>query len=90
MRLSTEDTAAFIFIQGLQTSVGEVWLGYGGGPVELHTDTLFTYDGQGHCERVGCCGETRERYGDQLATWGETMGWSVKKTSYYVSIYKRN
>ena len=83
MRLSTEDTAALV--QGMQTSVEEVRLGYGG-PVELDMGTLLTYDGQGHCGEVQCWGEARERYGDQLATWGETMGWSVWKDSPLVMI----
>ena len=56
MRLSTEATAAFIFIQGLQTSVERVMVDYHG--MELHWDTLLRYDGRGQCE---------ERYGDQLA-----------------------
>ena len=46
-------------------------------------NTLLTYDGQGHCGQVWCYDETRERYGDQLATWGETMGWSVEKNRGY-------
>ena len=87
MRLSSEDTAALV--QGMQTSVERVRLGWFGS-LELDWDTFLTYDGQGHCGKVMCEGETRRRYGDQLATWGETMGWSVKKTSYYVSIYKIN
>ena len=83
MRLSTEDTAALI--QGMQTSVEEVSLAYNG-PVELDWYTLLTYDGRGHCGAVRCWYDTRRRYRDQLATWGETMGWGVKKSSYYVLI----
>ena len=75
MRLSTEDTAALV--QGMQTNVEKVQLGLDG-PVELDMNTLLTYDGQGHCGQVWCYDETRERYGDQLATWGESMGWSVE------------
>ena len=78
MRLSTEDTAALV--QGMQTNVEEVRLGGGyPGLVELDMDTLLTYDGRGLCGRLQFGGETRRRYGDQLATWGETMGWSVEK-----------
>ena len=84
MRLSTEDTAALV--QGMQTNLVEVILG--GKLVELDMDTLLTYDGRGLCGVVQCCGETGERYGDQLATWGETRGWSVEKSSYYVLIVK--
>ena len=67
MRLSTEDTAAFIFIQGLQTSEESVMVDYQG--MELHWDTLLRYDGRGQCE---------ERYGDQLAMdwtgpWGSMV-----------------
>ena len=80
MRLSTEDTAALV--QGMQTNVEKVQLGLDG-PVELDMNTLLTYDGRGHCGKVRCYGETRERYGDQLATWGETMGWSVEKNRGY-------
>ena len=54
--------------------------------MELDWDTLLTYDGRGHCGTVGCHGQTKERYGDQLATWGETMGWSVKKNWGFVGI----
>ena len=35
---------------------------------------------------VQCYDENRRRYGDQLATWGETMGWSVEKNRGYVGI----
>ena len=77
MRLSTEDTAALV--QAMLTNVVEVILG--GGLVELDMDTLLTYDGRGLCGFVRFCGETWERYGDQLATWGETMGWSVRNDS---------
>ena len=77
MMLSTEDTAALV--QGMQTNVVEVELG--GGLVELDIDALLTYDGRGLCGVVQCYGETRERYGDQLAAWGETMGWSVERDS---------
>ena len=87
MRLSPEDTAALV--QGMKTSVEEVTLGYVGGPVELDMNTLLTYDGRGHCGEVWCCGETRVRYGDQLATWGKTMGWSVKKSGHYVVIERK-
>ena len=83
MRLSTEDTAALV--QGMQTNVEKVQLGLDG-PVELDMNTLLTYDGQGHCGQVWCYDETRERYGDQLATWGETMGWSVETNRVYVGI----
>ena len=39
---------------------------------------------------VRCRGETGERYGDPLATWGETMGWGVRKYGYsYGIIIKR-
>ena len=87
MRLSTEDTAALI--QGMQTSVEQVGLGYDPFPVVLDWNTLLTYDGLGHCGGVLCWGKARERYGDQLATWGETMGWSVEMNRVYVGI-KRN
>ena len=55
----------------------------GDGPVELDMNTLRTYDGLGHCGKVWCWGKARDRYGDQLATWGETMGWSVEKNRGY-------
>ena len=87
MILSSEDTAALV--QGMQTSVEQVELDDYRGPVELDMNTLLTYDGRGHCGVVRCRGETKERYGDQLATWGETMGWSVEKNRVYVDI-KRN
>ena len=73
MRLSTEDTAALV--QAMLTNVVEVIIL---GHVELDMDTLLTYDGRGLCGFVQCCRQTKERYGDQLATWGETMGWSVE------------
>ena len=57
------------------------------GPVELDWDTLLTYDGQGHCEKVQCGGETGVRYRDQLATWGENMGWHMNEDSHYVEIH---
>ena len=82
MRLSTEDTAALV--QGMQTNVVEVILG--GKLVELDMDTLLTYDGRGLCGVVQCYGETRERYGDQVATWGEAMGWSVVRDGNRVKI----
>ena len=47
--------------------------------VELDMNTLLTYDGLGHCGKVWCLGKARDRYGDQLATWGERMGWSVER-----------
>ena len=84
MILSSEDTAALV--QGMQTSVEQVELGYDPDPVELDWDTLLTYDGRGHCGKVCCRGKARGRYGDQLATWGETMGWSVEKNRAYVGI----
>ena len=77
MRLSTEDTAALV--QGMQINVAQVELG--GGLVELDMDTFLTYDGRGLCGFVQFCAETWERYGDQLAAWGETMGWSVENDS---------
>ena len=40
---------------------------------------MTRYDGRGHCGLVLYYCETGERYGEQLATWGETMGWGVKK-----------
>ena len=76
MRLSTGDTAALV--QAMLTNVVEVIIL---GHVELDMDTLLTYDGRGLCGLVRFCGETWERYGDQLATWGETMGWSVRNDS---------
>ena len=84
MILSSEDTAALV--QGMQTSVEQVELGYDPDPVELDWDTLLTYDGRGHCGKVCCRGKARGRYGDQLATWGETMGWSVETNRVYVGI----
>ena len=51
-----------------------------------HSPHVLTYDGRGLCGVVQCCGETGERYGDQLATWGETMGWSVVKDTNLVEI----
>ena len=87
MRLSTEDTAALV--QGMQTSVERVRLS-AEGPVEVDIDTLLTYDGRGHCGKVQCGGETEVRYSNQLATWGETMDWKVKKIGHYVEIYKKN
>ena len=82
MRLSTEDTAALV--QGMQTNLVEVILG--GKLVELDMDTLLTYDGRGLCGVVQCYGETRERYGDQVAAWGQTMGWSVVRDGDWVQI----
>ena len=61
-------------VQTMQNSVERLQLGEG---VELDTD------GRGHCEQTG------ERYGHQLATWGETMGWSVKKYSDCVLIQRK-
>ena len=84
MRLCTEDAAALV--QAMQTSVEEVLLGVEGDSPELDMDTLLTYDGRGPCGKVLCWGEARERYGDQLATWGENMGWSVRKESPFVVI----
>ena len=84
MMLSTEDTAALV--QGMQTSLERVRLG--DDLVELDMDTLLTYNGRGHCRMVQCRGETRRRYGDQLATWGETMGWGVEKDINFVNIYR--
>ena len=84
MMLSTEDTAALV--QGMQTNVVEVILG--GGLVELEMDTLLTYDGRGLCGFVQFCGETWERHRDQLATWGETMGWSVVEDTNSVEIQR--
>ena len=74
MRLSTEDTTALV--QGMQTSVEMVQLG---DSMELDWDTLLTYDGRGHCGFVGCYEQTMERYGDQLLTWGDSMGWKEDK-----------
>ena len=84
MILSSEDTAALV--QGMQNNVERVLLD-GGGPVDLDIDTLLTYNGRGHCGFVQCYYQTKERYGDQLAAWGETMGWRVmEKDSCYVYI----
>ena len=63
----------------MQTNANVVEVILGGGLVELDMDTLLTYDGRGLCGLVRFCGETWERYGDQLATWGETMGWGVEE-----------
>ena len=62
MKLSTED--AFIFIQGLQTSVERLMVDYHGS-MELDWDTHLRYDGRGQC---------KERYGAQLV-----MDWGVGK-----------
>ena len=89
MILSSGDTAALV--QGMQNNVEQVELDVeevvlGGGLAELDMNTLRTYDGLGHCGEVWCWGKARERYGDQLATWGETMGWSVVRDSDWVKI----
>ena len=76
MRLSSDDTAALV--QGMQNNVEEVSLGIHGA-VELDWDTLLTYNGRGHCSKVASRGKTMERHGDQLAIWGKSMSWSVKK-----------
>ena len=89
MRLSTEDTAALV--QGMQTSVEEVSLGYYG-PVELDMDTLLrTYNGRGQFRRVFCCGETLRKYGDQLAAWGHRhrIGWSMERNDCYIKIERK-
>ena len=82
MMLGTDDTAALV--QGMQTAVEVVELGdvLPLDTVELDMNTLVTYDGRGHCREVGCWGETGERYGNQLAIWGETMGWGVRKYAF--------
>ena len=54
--------------------------------VELDMNTLLTYNGRGHCGEVRCWGKARDRYGDQLATWGETMGWRVVRVGDFVRI----
>ena len=92
MILSSEDTAALV--QGMQNNVEQVELDVeevvlGGGLAELDMNTLRTYDGLGHCGEVWCWGKARERYGDQLATWGETMGWSVETNRVYVGIERK-
>ena len=81
MRLSTEDTAALV--QAMLTNVVEVIIL---GHVELDMDTLLTYDGRGLCGVVRCWNKPWERYGDQLATWGETMGWAVGEDDHEVEI----
>ena len=87
MNLSTEDTAALVL--GMQTSVEEVYLGVMG-LVELDMDTLLTYDGRGHCRGVLYnYNQAMETCGNQLASWAETMGWSVKKYSYSAVIEKK-
>ena len=70
--------------QGMQTAVEVVELGdvLPLDTVELDMNTLVTYDGRGHCREVGCWGETGERFRNQLAIWGETMGWGVRKYAF--------
>ena len=89
MRLSTEDTAALV--QGMQTSVEELSLGYYG-PVELDMDTLLrTYNGRGQFRRVWCCDDTMRKYGDQLAAWGHRhrIGWRMERNDCYIKIERK-
>ena len=89
MRLSTEDTAALV--QGMQTSVEELSLGYYG-PVELDMDTLLrTYNGRGQFRRVWCCDDTMRKYRDQLAAWGHRhrIGWHMERNDCYIKIERK-
>ena len=78
MHCSGRLTAALV--QGMWNCVERVVLGYYG-PVELDWDTLLTYDGRGHCVEVQFYADTATRYWDQLANWGQNMGWSVWRNS---------
>ena len=73
----------------MQTNVDRMSLGgecVCAGCMELNMDTLLTYNGRGQCSSVWCCDQAMERYGDQLATWGENMGWRVERSNYCVYI----
>ena len=78
MTLSATDTQALV--TGMMNNIECIDLGSWGGCVKLHWDTLRTFNDGGVCRSI-CFVEPPRRYIDQLATFGETLGWRVEKPS---------
>ena len=54
--------------------------------VELHMDTLATYNGQGVCRWVSCWGQAKEDHAGKVRSWGQRMGWQVIEGNGYICI----
>ena len=67
-------------VTGMMNNIECIDLGSWGGCVKLHWDTLRTFNDGGVCRSI-CFVEPPRRYIDQLATFGETLGWRVEKPS---------
>ena len=51
------------------------------GLVTLDMDVLTEYNFDGTCQKIWCCNETREKYGDRMTTWAHNNGLKVDSGS---------
>ena len=68
--LGSEETQALV--RAVESRVEELWLREG---VTLNIEALNEYS-EGKCRVFQCCGDTAERYEEQLRTWATNRNWS--------------
>ena len=71
--LGREETQALV--QAMESGVETVKLG---GLVTLDVEALAEYRGQGVCWKVKLCGDTVDRYKEDLSKWARSIDWRVE------------
>ena len=75
--LDSEETQALV--RAMESRVEIVLLNAG---VTLDIRELMKYSGQGKCRKVGCDGDTADRYREQLRAWATNNNWEMTHNNY--------
>ena len=76
-RLSLGSEESLAMVRAMESTLKIVELHNG---VNLHITTLTQYSGHGKCERLGCYGDTGDRYREEVRSWGQRIKWSLQET----------
>ena len=85
--MELDEAATRGLVLGLQQGVAELRLGYG---ARVHLHTLLDYDGNGRCGEVGCSGDTKDIYLEEVRGWATRVDWEfVEDGNGGIQMYKR-